>query len=86
MKLVTWNVNSLAARMPRVLEFLEMHQPDVACLQETKCGADAFPAQELARAGYAAVVPRLAHCDIVRDFRKGSKPSDHAPLLVELRD
>ena len=55
MKLVTWNVNSLKARLPRVLEFLEEHQPDVLCLQETKTTAEAFPQAELAGAGYAAV-------------------------------
>lgn len=55
MKLVTWNVNSLNARLPRVLEFLEMHAPDVACLQETRCAPDAFPVAELAAAGYSTV-------------------------------
>src|SRR2546426_1062956 len=55
MKLVTWNVNSLRARLPRVLEFLELHSPDVACLQETKVEADAFPHDELLAAGYHAV-------------------------------
>lgn len=55
MKLVTWNVNSLSARMPRVLELLELHAPDVACLQETKCAGEAFPETELREAGYRAV-------------------------------
>jgi exodeoxyribonuclease III len=55
MRLVTWNVNSLAVRMPRLLEFLELHLPDVALLQETKCAADAFPSRELRSAGYDAV-------------------------------
>jgi exodeoxyribonuclease III len=55
MKLVTWNVNSLAARMPRVLEFLEKFEPDVALLQETKCADDAFPDDDLRAAGYHAV-------------------------------
>jgi exodeoxyribonuclease-3 len=53
--LVTWNVNSLRARMPRVLEMLEWHAPDVVCLQETKCAPDTFPETELAEAGYRAV-------------------------------
>ena len=52
MKLATWNVNSLKQRMPRLLEFLELHQPDVVCLQETKTTTEAFPALELAAAGY----------------------------------
>ena len=54
MKLVTWNVNSLGARLPRVLEFLAAHTPDVVFLQETKCDDEAFPSAELADAGYAA--------------------------------
>jgi exodeoxyribonuclease-3 len=54
-RVVTWNVNSLKARLPRVLEFLELHRPDVALLQETKTEADAFPHDELAAAGYRAV-------------------------------
>jgi exodeoxyribonuclease-3 len=54
-RIVTWNVNSLRARLPRVLEFLAQHQPDVACLQETKCAAGQFPEADLALAGYAAV-------------------------------
>ena len=55
MRVVTWNVNSLKARMPRVLELLEQHQPDVLCLQETKANPDAFPELELQAAGYEAV-------------------------------
>ena len=55
MKLATWNVNSLRARMPRVLEFLDLHVPDVVLLQETKVATDQFPADELAAAGYDAV-------------------------------
>jgi exodeoxyribonuclease III len=55
MKLVTWNVNSLPARMPRVLEFLEKFEPEIALLQETKTADDAFPEDELKAAGYNAV-------------------------------
>lgn len=55
MKVVTWNVNSLRARMPRVLEFLELHEPDALLLQETKCSPEQFPADELLEAGYEAV-------------------------------
>lgn len=54
MRIATWNVNSLGARLPRVLEFLELHRPDVICLQETKSDPAAFPADALAAAGYAA--------------------------------
>ncbi len=54
MLLATWNVNSLTARLPRVLEFLGTHRPDVLCLQETKVGDAAFPTAALQEAGYAA--------------------------------
>jgi exodeoxyribonuclease III len=55
LRIVTWNVNSLKVRMPRVLEVLAQHRPDAACLQETKCAPEAFPSAELADAGYHAV-------------------------------
>lgn len=55
MILASWNVNSLPVRMPRVLELLQAHQPDVLCLQETKTRTEAFPHLELAVAGYTAV-------------------------------
>ncbi|HEV2819166.1 MAG TPA: exodeoxyribonuclease III [Solirubrobacteraceae bacterium] len=55
MKLATWNVNSLKARLPRVLEFLARHDPEVLLLQETKCEHDAFPHEALGSAGYHAV-------------------------------
>src|SRR5262249_36581452 len=54
-RLVSWNVNSLTARLPRVLELLAEHAPDVACLQETRVADDEFPLEELHQAGYAAV-------------------------------
>ena len=55
LRIATWNVNSLAARMPRVVEWLAAVQPDVLCLQETKSTAQAFPAAELTRLGYESV-------------------------------
>ena len=55
MRIVTWNVNSLRVRLPRVLELLGELEPDVVCLQETKSAPEAFPLAELAAAGYSAV-------------------------------
>jgi exodeoxyribonuclease-3 len=54
-RVATWNVNSLKMRMPRILQFIETHAPDVLLLQETKAPQDAFPDLELADAGYHAV-------------------------------
>jgi exodeoxyribonuclease-3 len=54
-KIATWNVNSLKVRLPRVLQFLDEHAPDVVLMQETKTEPEAFPVAELAAAGYGAV-------------------------------
>lgn len=43
MKIVTWNVNSVRARLPHVEEFLKIQQPDVLLLQELKCETQVFP-------------------------------------------
>ena len=50
--LSTWNINSVRLRIDLVTRFLETVQPDVLCLQETKCPDDAFPAKALKKLGY----------------------------------
>ena len=52
MRIVTWNVNSIGARLERVLAWLEANQPDVVALQELKCTDDAFPAMQIQALGY----------------------------------
>jgi exodeoxyribonuclease-3 len=52
MKLSTWNVNGIRARLQHVLDFLREEQPDVLCLQETKVQDDAFPREPLEDEGY----------------------------------
>ncbi|MBX3610917.1 MAG: exodeoxyribonuclease III [Hydrogenophaga sp.] len=54
MKLATWNVNSLAVRLPQVLDWLAANPVDVLALQELKLTDDKFPAQAFADAGYQA--------------------------------
>jgi exodeoxyribonuclease-3 len=51
-KIATWNVNSIRARLPRVLAWLEAAKPDVALLQETKVTQEQFPAEPLEELGY----------------------------------
>ena len=55
MKLATWNVNSLAVRLPQLLDWLALQQPDVIVLQETKLTDDKFPQAEIAAAGWQSV-------------------------------
>ena len=56
MKLATWNVNSVKARLPNVLEWLKAAEPDVVCLQEIKCVTENFPRLEIEDAGYSVAV------------------------------
>jgi exodeoxyribonuclease III len=56
MQIVTWNVNSLRVRLPQLLEWLAANQPDIVALQETKVLDEAFPAAEIAAAGYQLAV------------------------------
>jgi exodeoxyribonuclease-3 len=56
LRIATWNVNSVKARLPALLAWLEAAQPDVVCLQETKCRAADFPRLELSALGYRAEV------------------------------
>ena len=80
MKLATWNINSLSVRLPQVLDWLAIHQPDVLCLQETKLTDDKFPHAEFTAAGYAsqwfgqktyngvALLTRLPATDVVKNI------------------
>ena len=80
MKLATWNVNSLAVRLPQLLDWLAANPVDVIVLQETKLTDEKFPHAELAKAGYAAqwfgqktyngvaLLARSAATDIVKNI------------------
>lgn len=54
MKIATFNVNGISARMPNLLRWLKESQPDVACLQELKAPQERFPIDEIKNAGYNA--------------------------------
>jgi exodeoxyribonuclease-3 len=54
-KIVTYNVNGIKARLPRLLEYLEEEKPDIVCLQELKSADEGFPEADIRAAGYGAV-------------------------------
>ena len=56
MKIATWNVNSVAARLPLVLKWLESARPDVLCMQEIKCVDARFPRDVFSEIGYHSEV------------------------------
>lgn len=77
MKLATWNVNSIRARLAHVIDWLAANEPDVLCLQETKVVDADFPREPLRAAGYhvahvgqksyngVATITRVAPADVV---------------------
>jgi len=86
-KLVTWNVNSIRARLDRLIDFLKTRAPDVLCLQETKVADDGFPLLELRALGYdvafhgqrtyngVAILSRAPLADVARGFGDGDDDS-----------
>jgi len=77
MRIATWNVNGLRARLPFVLAWLRERQPEVVGLQELKLEAPHFPHEEFAALGYQAVVHGQKSWNGVAILSRG------APLLVE---
>ena len=55
MKIATYNINGIKARLPRLLEWLQETRPAVACLQEIKTQDEGFPADEFEKIGYQAI-------------------------------
>lgn len=56
MRVATWNVNSIKQRLTHLLDWLKETQPDIVCLQETKCVDEAFPREAIEAAGYNVAV------------------------------
>lgn len=55
MRIATYNVNGIKARLPRLLEWLGEQKPDIVCLQELKSSDETFPERDVRDAGYGAV-------------------------------
>ena len=74
--LMTWNVNSIRARLDNVLTYLDEHQPDVACLQETKVEDALFPRVPFMELGYQIALNGTKGYAGVATLTKGTKPAD----------
>ncbi|MGB6004661.1 MAG: exodeoxyribonuclease III [Ornithinimicrobium sp.] len=97
MRIATWNVNSIRARVDRVVAFLERHDVDVLAMQETKCRDDQFPLLPFENAGYevahwgfnqwngVAIVSRVGIADVRQGFEAiptwGDAPGAEARAL-----
>lgn len=97
MRMATWNVNSVVARLPRLHDWLDLAQPDVVCLQETKCAGDAFPHEGVVERGYqvathgvgrwngVAILSRVGLAEVTRDLPdQPAAPADgHTAALID---
>jgi exodeoxyribonuclease III len=93
MLIATWNVNSILARMPLVLRWLDAVKPDVVCMQETKCTDDKFPALVFQERGYqcqlfgqqsyngVAILSRCA-CETTHRGYPGDDPTAQSRLIT----
>lgn len=94
MRIATWNVNSLNAREPRVLEWVESVQPEVLCVQETKLAQEAFPEAAFAELGYevvhngqgqwngVAICSRVGLSSVISGFADGIEPDPDARCVT----
>jgi exodeoxyribonuclease-3 len=94
MRIATWNVNSLKARMPRVEEWIEYAEPDVLCLQETKLSDATFPTMAFSALGYesvhhgsgqwngVAVLSKVGIDDVVEGFCEGVEADQDTRLVT----
>jgi exodeoxyribonuclease-3 len=100
LKIVSWNVNSINARLEHLLAFLLDENPDVVLLQELKCLKDAFPFEQIEDMGYnvavngqktyngVAILSKMPLSDIVTNFPKNPVMDEarYIEALVNLQD
>lgn len=97
MRVASWNVNSIRARLDLVLEWIEGRNPDVVCLQETKCTNEVFPTGRFEALGYevahhgvnhwngVAIVSRVGIEAVQRGFRGHQEPPFDEPRFIGAR-
>jgi exodeoxyribonuclease-3 len=94
-RIATWNVNSLKARLERVEQWVADMQPDVLCMQETKLSDEAFPALAFMGMGYeaahfgqgqwngVAILSKVGLSEVVTNFAEGD-PDPDARIITAL--
>ncbi|MFV0645563.1 MAG: exodeoxyribonuclease III [Sphingomonadaceae bacterium] len=76
MRIASFNINGIKARLPRLLEWLEETRPDVACLQEVKSQDAGFPADEFEKIGYHAIWHGQKSFNGVAILARGVRPEE----------
>jgi len=97
--IASWNINSVRLRLPLILRYLDLYQPDMLCLQETKCPDDAFPKKALIAAGFphlaicgqksyngVAIISRHPFIEVKTQDFCARRDCRHISVLLEVRD
>jgi exodeoxyribonuclease-3 len=74
MRIATFNINGIGARLPALLQWLQETQPDVVCLQELKAPQEKFPEAAIQEIGYEAIWHGQKSCNGVAILARGVKP------------
>ncbi len=74
MRIATYNVNGIKARLPRLIEWLDEQKPDIVCLQELKSSDDTLPIADIEAAGYFGVFHGQKGFNGVAILARGEKP------------
>src|SRR3546814_14825155 len=74
MKIATFNINGIKARLPRLVEWLEETRPDIACLQELKSSDETMPTKEIEAAGYGFLYHGQKGFNGVAILARGTQP------------
>jgi len=82
MRIATFNINGIKARLPRLVEWLTETQPDVACLQEIKTQDEGFPIKDIEDAGYGAIWHGQKGFNGVAILARGATPTEVARGLA----
>lgn len=86
MKIASWNINSLRKRQDQLFAWLDKTQPDIVCLQETKCRDDQFPALALQSVGYCSAYHGEKSYNGVAILSKAEIHHPRASLCDEITD
>jgi exodeoxyribonuclease-3 len=98
MRIATWNVNSIRARLERVVDWIEKQHPDVLCLQEIKCLDEQFPRETFEDLGYrvatygqktyngVAILAKQNIEDVVRGFPGDAEDSQRRAIGAQIGD
>ena len=86
LRIASFNINGIKARLPRLLEWLEETRPAVVCLQEIKTQDEGFPAAEFERLGYHAVWHGQKGFNGVAILADGERPVEVQRLFEFLFD